>query len=483
MSRKVKLLLAIGLLLALTGGVYLYGVRYFGTHYLPGSQVNGYNCSYMTIDEAEMLMNREAQAFVLAVETLRGGREAITADEVGLYYSSDGSITEQVENQERYTWFLAFNHTHSYDLSRSLSYDREKMREAVASLDCVAGEDVEHPQNASVYRNAEGVFVIRPEVAGSLVDEKKTTEVIARAMTSGQVTVNLEEEGCYVRPAITADDPLLLENCERMNQLCSVIITYDFGNSLQRVDGDSISTWFGTDEIGRVTLDHSLVRQYVQALADTYDTVGGLRNFTTFLGQKIQISGGDFGWIIDVDKETDALCECIETGATQVRQPIYSISGYTRSGDYDIGYTYVEVSTANQRLIYYDYGRPLLEVECVTGPGTPIGVFRAGRKRSPWHLNQGFRAAVPLMEAFTADDTSVFADYSNVQMSDGILVGADVNNWMPFGGVGISEGVARTSYGPSAYYEAPTTGNVEISPEAAASLYGVFTEGMPVVVY
>ena len=83
MSRKIKLLLAIGILLALTGGAYIYGVQYFGTHYLPGSTVNGYNCSYMTIDEAELLMNREAQAFVLAVETVGGGREANTAEDVG----------------------------------------------------------------------------------------------------------------------------------------------------------------------------------------------------------------------------------------------------------------------------------------------------------------------------------------------------------------------------------------------------------------
>ena len=34
------------LLLLLTAGAYGYGVYYFSGHFLPGSMVNGFNCSY-----------------------------------------------------------------------------------------------------------------------------------------------------------------------------------------------------------------------------------------------------------------------------------------------------------------------------------------------------------------------------------------------------------------------------------------------------
>ena len=46
-GRKVVLALIL-ILLILTAAAYGYGVHYFTDHFLPGSQVNGFNCSYKT---------------------------------------------------------------------------------------------------------------------------------------------------------------------------------------------------------------------------------------------------------------------------------------------------------------------------------------------------------------------------------------------------------------------------------------------------
>ena len=46
-GRKIVISLVV-LLLLLTAGAYGYGVYYFSSHFLPGSMVNGFNCSYMT---------------------------------------------------------------------------------------------------------------------------------------------------------------------------------------------------------------------------------------------------------------------------------------------------------------------------------------------------------------------------------------------------------------------------------------------------
>ena len=46
-GRTIIILLVV-LLLLLTAGAYGYGVHYFSSHFLPGSMVNGFNCSYMT---------------------------------------------------------------------------------------------------------------------------------------------------------------------------------------------------------------------------------------------------------------------------------------------------------------------------------------------------------------------------------------------------------------------------------------------------
>ena len=84
-GRKVVLALIL-ILLILTAAAYGYGVHYFTDHFLPGSQVNGFNCSYKTTEETENLLAKEVQAYVLTVETRNNGKESITAKEAGLVY-------------------------------------------------------------------------------------------------------------------------------------------------------------------------------------------------------------------------------------------------------------------------------------------------------------------------------------------------------------------------------------------------------------
>ena len=57
-GKKVIIALII-ILLIFTAAAYGYGVHYFTDHFLPGSQVNGFNCSYKTADETEKLLAKE----------------------------------------------------------------------------------------------------------------------------------------------------------------------------------------------------------------------------------------------------------------------------------------------------------------------------------------------------------------------------------------------------------------------------------------
>ena len=93
MSIRKKIMISlITILLLMTAGAYGYGVYYFTEHFLPGSIVNGFNCSYMDVKEAEDLLTRKIGAYVLTVNTMNRGQESITAEQAGLTYQSDGSV-------------------------------------------------------------------------------------------------------------------------------------------------------------------------------------------------------------------------------------------------------------------------------------------------------------------------------------------------------------------------------------------------------
>ena len=109
-----------------------------------------------------------------------------------------------------------------------------------------------------------------------------------------------------------------------MNTLSDIIITYDFADRTETVDRSVIKDWFTIDENGDVVLDKDLVAQYVDELGYKYDTFGLTRTFLTYDNREKVIEGGDYGWVIDQEAETKALMEAVESGVTQVREPVYS---------------------------------------------------------------------------------------------------------------------------------------------------------------
>ena len=85
MSKGRKILVGfIVVLFLLTIGAYFFGVYYFTKHFLPGTQVNGFNCSYMTQEETEKLLAEKTRVYVLAVQTRGNGQESISADQIDI---------------------------------------------------------------------------------------------------------------------------------------------------------------------------------------------------------------------------------------------------------------------------------------------------------------------------------------------------------------------------------------------------------------
>ena len=67
-------------------------------------------------------------------------------------------------------------------------------------------------------------------------------------------------------------------------------------------------------------LDKAVIADYISELAKKYDTVGTERTFSTYDNQEITVSGGNYGWVIDQEKETDALYQDIMDKKTEVRE-------------------------------------------------------------------------------------------------------------------------------------------------------------------
>ena len=470
MKTGKKLVIAlIMILLILTAGAYGYGVHYFTDHFLPGSQVNGFNCSYKTADETEKLLAKEVQAYVLTVDTRNNGKESITAKEAGLVYKPDGGAKKLIKKQDRYKWFLAFNQKKKYTLATDTAYeDQNKLTEAVKNLKCMQKDNMEKPADACIKDNGE-TYEIQPEKEGTTLDTKKVQKVIRAAVSAGDKTVSLEKKNCYKKPSIYKDDEALKKDCDQMNKLTSCVITYDFSDRSEQLDRNTIKDWLQFDEKGQLVWDDNSFQQhvadYVAQLAATYDTVGTEREFQTTSGRTVYVSSSVYGWKIDQSAETAQLSKEIQSGTQTTREPVFSQTA-NAYGVNDLGNTYIEVDLSEQHMYYYQNGADIFESDFVSGNmsyadrQTHAGIFTLYYKKSPDVLRGTMKA----------DGTYEYE--------------SKVEYWMPFdGGIGFHDASWRDEFGGDIYLTDGSHGCINMPPENAGILYDLIQYDVPIVCF
>lgn len=466
MNKGRKLLIGlIIVLLLLTAGAWIFGVHYFTEHFLPGSLVNGFNCSYMTQEEAEDLLKKKTEVYALAIRTRGNGVESLYADEISLKYSSDGSVNRLLHKQNRFGWFLAFGQHKEYTLASSVTFDEALFEQKINSLNCM--QDNIEPVDAYIKENEDG-FEVVSEIEGNRIDRDSLCSDLKDAVTTGRTEADLEADGCYIDPQVYAED--LTKDCQQMNELTDVVITYDFGDRKETIDRSVLKNWLTRDENNDLILNRDSVSDFVVQLAEKYDTVDTDHTFSTYDDQDIIVSGGTYGWRIDQEKETDALYQAIIDKKTQVREPVYKQEAQSRDTN-DIGYSYIEIDLNRQRMVLYQSGSPIVDTGFIAGSSTPTGVFALGDKESSKESDATAGKNLSCWMPFT-ETLGIFGDADLLQ-SDIAFYASDAD----FSGAQESE---FTSY---AYLWKGTEGCVVVPLEQAEMIYQNVSTGFPVVIY
>lgn len=451
-ARIRKVILIIILVIA---AVYAAGCFYYSRHFYGNGAVFGIEMQNQTVEEMKAQIQEKIDGYQLTVVT-RDGTETITADQISLKYSDQGEIDDLLEEQSAALWFLMFA-TVDEDYDVDVEMDEDMLGDVVRSLSCMQEEDMTAPTDA--YLDYEdGSFVICAETYGNQLTYEAVYPVIRDSVYEGANEVSLEEQSCYTEPENYQDNEALTAECEQVNRLISVEITYDFGDRTMVVDGSVIAEWiiFGDDYTWE--LDEGAVADYVYEMAYETDTFGLSRSFTTHSGSVITLKGGDYGWCINQSETTAELLELIEAGESVTTEPVYRYSGICRDTN-DIGDSYVEISISEQTMWVYRDGECVVSTPVVTGNSsrgydTPSG-------------------GVWAVDARITDYTLSGQDYNT-----------EVSYWLPFNGnVGIHDATWRSSFGGDIYKTNGSHGCINTPLAAMAVVYENVQIGYPVVVY
>lgn len=461
MRKRTIVILAAALFLLLgTAGAYTAIAMYYETHFLEHVTVNGIDVSDLTKDEAEQLIAGQAEDYRVTVTTKEGEEETIEGADIGYRFVSGGEVQGFLEQQNSWMWLGAYLSGGSqYTMEASMTYDETKLEEAVKRLNCMQADQVTPPQDAALTQDADGKYVITPEVEGNQLDEEKTLNLVKAAISEGRSEVSLEEGDCYIKPAVYSDDGALRAEAAIRNRYSSITVTYSMGGGVtETLEPETIASWFSLDGDNQPVFDREAVAAWVDALADQYDTIGKCLPFVTSNGETVYPESRTYGWEMNRETETEELYQLLLKGDSAERSPVWLEGAFTR-GENDIGDTYVEIDYTNQRMWYYKDGQLLVETAVVTGN----------------------------VSAGNASPEGVFCLVGKEE--DAILVGEDyktpVDYWMPFyGGVGIHDADTwRTVYGGDIYQWSGSHGCINTPTAQAAIIYANIEIGTPIVCY
>lgn len=447
-------------------GWYSWQGYYYRDKFFRGTTINQVSCDGLKADQVENLLRESIEKYKISIEFRDGVTESILGNEIDYRYISDGTVERLLKKQNPVFWLFSGLSNKKHEIETNIEYDVEKLEDKVKNLDSMKSSNQVKPTDAYV-EFTEDSFEIKEETYGTAIKQDVLLNALEEAVAASVHSISAEEADVYEKPSVYKDDEGLKREKDQLNELAKVSITYELPNSEEVLNGNTVKDWLELDENGNFSKNEDKfrdkVKEYVEKLAESVDTVGKPRPFHTTSGLDVNVEGGKYGWKIDQKKECELLLDNIENQIVEKRKPEY-VSEEKYTENHGIGTTYIEVNLSEQHLYYYQDGKVVLDTPIVSGKMTrdrytPAGVFFLTFKQRDAVLR------------------------GQPKPEGGYTYESPVAYWMPFnGGIGLHDADGwRSSYGGSIYVYRGSHGCINMPRKAASKIYEMIDKQTPII--
>lgn len=484
MKKKIIIPIVVVLFL-LVGGIgavwfVLESNAFYAEKFPENTAINGIDCSGMTAMAAEAALTAEWNSREFVFKNNGSDLGSITLQDT-TYKIQEPLKDIRKNNVVKTAMSYFFDKPLDLTMEMPLKEAGTGFKTTLEQAEFLKESEPVPTQNAYLDLSGDTVKIV-PEVNGTNIDYNRLTKEIGKLVKVNEFKMDYDKKDFYEKPAVTADNEDLVTREKNYKKYLKSNVTYLMGQDkvsispayMAKIRGVEVSLEgpMSEDEINTLqkALDDNVViedaiNEYVQYFADTYNTLGKERNFTSIGGNAIKVSGGDYGFKLDIDKEREQLTADLKSNAAVERKPLWKIEGFVEyNKDDDIGNTYVEISISRQRLWYYKDGVKIVDTPVVTGNpyeghSTPSGTFSLTYKTR----NATLRG----------------------NNSDGSTYESPVSYWMPFyGNYGMHDAPWRSSFGGGIYRGGGSHGCVNMPVSAARKVYeNLAPKNVPVIVY
>lgn len=466
MRRNEKFLTAMAAAFMTTAAVSFSSMAAVDTdfhRFVVGTIINGVPVSGMTTADAEAYIEGYFNGgYTLEIEDTEGVREAITDTSIGYTVDVTGDLEAILKEENDGGRVSGPGVEHRYTVDAELKYDEAALRALLENMAFVKNASPTSDAYITPYEEGKA-FSIVPEVQGTEIDMDKLMAAVKEALNSQTQLLKVENLDCYKTVQITSDNADLNQMCANLNRYKDINITYVFGDQQEILPGLEAVKWIDGVSGSAIQVNQQKVAEYVKYLADKYDTYGKPHTFTSTSGRQVSVNG-DYGWQINQAEEAVALTRMVQNGTNQTREPAYSRTAASRTGN-DFGTTYVEVDMGLQHIYMYENGTLIAEAPIVTGNvsrgwTTPEGLYTLYYKERDRVLRGPKRA----------DGTYSYE--------------SPVSYWMPFnGGIGLHDANWRGKFGGEIYKNNGSHGCINIPPKTAAVIFEHAYKGIPILCF
>lgn len=461
---RICLLTLLGLTFVTLGG-FLALTWYYGRTFAVNTWINGVYCTGKTVEEVNSELMQSVEIPELTIIDDQGQSWELDLSLADYRVDYTDSLREYLKRRSNAFWLTQVE-TAALNLSPGCSWNQESLRALVAEMDWVK-EAGERSTEVAIRTGGDGeepytLF----DGKNHRLDSDKLCDYVQRCMMDGLYQVQVEQGNCYIDLEDTEEDTLQRERFAELLSFFQSNLIYDMGAEQIELTPDIMASFLrkGSDGMpiwdqGELLVSASGIREWVEQLAEQYDTVDTTRDFQTTEGRVVQVEYGTYGTRLDVEAEIEFLKEALlyEREEPLVHSPAYLQEGYTRGVD-DIGDTYIEVDMTQQHMYYYQAGECLVSVDVVTGDvrrrrDTPEGIYYIYGKQKNRILRGG--------------------DYAT-----------PVNYWLPVvRGVGIHDAKWRREFGGEIYLTNGSHGCINTPLDVMGELYELVEVGTPVIMF
>ncbi len=380
-----------------TSAAYLVGRAKFDERFIPNTFINDIDVSGKTLAATKQALSDKNSPTSLNVTKHDGSKVEIKLSDFDYHDNSDEQIEKIFKNVNQGSWFLGYTKDSIYTYETSVTYDSDKLKKLLSDSDWgeVKNKDAKLKLTDSGYE-------IEESVQGDKMDYSILEDYIIQNIDNNKFDITANDSGCYIPPKVTTNS--LKDKCDKLNQIFKMKIGINFDYTTENLTGKKLMGMINVDDDYNINADYNKVMEYVEKLAEKYDTFDTPRKFHATIQGDITVPTSDdakYGWWLDQEKTCNQLIELLEQGESVEKvDPIYyDAGGYVftgrkeaRSKDDDIGDTYIELDLSNQKFWYYEKGKLKKECSIVSGQTTSEarttlpGVYKVWNKATNYRM-------------------------------------------------------------------------------------------------